>query len=49
MVGTVLERHGETYSVNINGPAAATLPILAFEAATVGSLGRFTSSAGCVR
>ena len=35
VVGIVLERHGETFSVDINGPSPATLPILAFESATV--------------
>jgi len=36
VVGTILAKHGDTFSVDINGPCAATLPVLAFESATVG-------------
>lgn len=35
VVGTILERHGEAFSVDINGPSNASLPVLAFESATV--------------
>lgn len=48
-MGTILERHGESFSVDINGPSPATLPVLAFESATVGvwlSLLKLWSDAG---
>lgn len=37
-MGIILEKHGETFSVDVNGPCAATLPVLAFESATARAL-----------
>ena len=35
VVGVIVEKHGEAFTVEINGPCAAALPVLAFESATV--------------
>lgn len=38
VVGVIVNRLGESFNVDINGPCPATLPLLAFEGATVREL-----------